>query len=91
MITESEIKERSKSCKSRLSSIQSGIEKVSKNKAQRFDKAEIQSPQSITLSRGCLKLAVNFPSDTMVKLQDGNNEKLLLGGDCFCRTMSKVY
>ncbi|RZB40077.1 uncharacterized protein BDFB_008224, partial [Asbolus verrucosus] len=44
-----------------------------------------KEPQSIVLSRGCLKLSVNFPSDTLVKLQEGSQEKTLVQGACNCK------
>lgn len=49
-----------------------------------------KEPQSIILSRGCLKLSVNFPSDTFVKLQDGTQEKVLAHGVCNCRNVTGV-
>ncbi|KAG5889806.1 hypothetical protein JTB14_031354 [Gonioctena quinquepunctata] len=45
----------------------------------------VKEPQSIVLSRGCLKLSVNFPSDTVVKFQEGNVEKFLMKGICNCK------
>ncbi|KAJ8942283.1 hypothetical protein NQ318_005601 [Aromia moschata] len=46
---------------------------------------EAKEPHSIVLSRGCLKLSVNFPSDTIVKLQKGNVEKTLISELCHCK------
>ncbi|KAL3281902.1 hypothetical protein HHI36_005107 [Cryptolaemus montrouzieri] len=43
------------------------------------------SPHRIVLSRGCLKLSVNFPLDTLVTLEDGNQNKLITGGLCNCK------
>ncbi|XP_060517986.1 uncharacterized protein LOC132696892 isoform X2 [Cylas formicarius] len=38
--------------------------------------------QKITLSRGSLKLSVNFPPDTTIKFDDGQFEKYLTRGHC---------
>lgn len=46
----------------------------------------LPSPQSIILNRGSLVLAVNFPSDTFVKLKDGCSEKLIIRGECQCKS-----
>lgn len=43
--------------------------------------------QSIILSRGDLRLAVNFPVDTLVKLKDGPAEKFILRSDCQCKAI----
>lgn len=43
-------------------------------------------PQNIILTRGCLKLSLNFPSDTVVKYQEGHTEKFLAKGVCYCKT-----
>lgn len=47
-----------------------------------------RATQSITLSRGCLKLSVNFPSDTFVKMQEGLHEKTLLQNVCNCKNLN---
>lgn len=43
------------------------------------------SPQSITVNRGALKLAVNFPSDAFVKFRIGHSQKQLMGEMCHCK------
>lgn len=40
---------------------------------------------NITISRGALKLAVNFPSDAFVKFRNGKKEKKLIGEMCYCK------
>nr|CAH7759829.1 unnamed protein product [Callosobruchus chinensis] len=42
-------------------------------------------PQNIVLSRGYLNLKINFPSDSTVKYQEGNVERILMKGICFCK------
>lgn len=42
-------------------------------------------PQSITISTGGLKLAVKFPSDAVVKFQNGHSENFLMNKMCGCR------
>ncbi|XP_045469929.1 uncharacterized protein LOC123677456 isoform X1 [Harmonia axyridis] len=42
-------------------------------------------PQKLVLTRGSLKLSVNFPVDTHVTFQDGNHNKLISGGFCQCK------
>lgn len=42
-------------------------------------------PQSITISKGGLKLAVNFPSDATVKFQNGHTEQFLMNKMCSCK------
>ncbi|XP_074029875.1 LOW QUALITY PROTEIN: uncharacterized protein [Leptinotarsa decemlineata] len=54
-----------------------------------FDQFRIKEPQRIVLSRGCLKLSVNFPSDTIVTFQEGNVEKFLMRGVCHCKLSPK--
>ncbi|EFA03364.1 hypothetical protein TcasGA2_TC013349 [Tribolium castaneum] len=53
-------------------------------------KFSAKEPQSIILRRGCLKLSVNFPSDTLVKLQKGTQEKVLVHGACNCRNVTGI-
>lgn len=50
----------------------------------------LSTPQSLSLSRGCLKLNVNFPSDTLVKFRSGTSQQLLFGQTCFCRNAAKA-
>ncbi|KAF5277735.1 hypothetical protein FQR65_LT03715 [Abscondita terminalis] len=50
----------------------------------------IQSPQSITLSRGSLVLEVNFPSDSFVQYKNGSNDKLIARGLCQCKNVAKA-
>ncbi|XP_018578253.1 uncharacterized protein LOC108916474 [Anoplophora glabripennis] len=54
-------------------------------KSDRRKKLSAKEPQSILLTRGCLKLYVNFPSDSVVKFQKGNVEKLLMKEACYCK------
>lgn len=42
-------------------------------------------PQSITLSRGNLEVALNFPSDTVVKFRSGFSENVLMNNLCRCK------
>ncbi|CAH0557142.1 unnamed protein product [Brassicogethes aeneus] len=44
--------------------------------------------QSLVITRGCLKLCVNFPSDTTVKFKQGNSERVLHGGWCCCKALT---
>jgi 3-mercaptopyruvate sulfurtransferase SseA len=60
---------------------------VDKRNASKFSAKE---PQSIVLRRGCLKLSVNFPSDTLVKLQEGNQERVLVQNTCNCKNVTGV-
>ncbi|XP_063932071.1 uncharacterized protein LOC135144056 [Zophobas morio] len=53
-------------------------------------KFSAKEPQSIILSRGCLKLSVNFPSDTLVKLNEGHQEKVLIDNVCHCKSVTAV-
>lgn len=48
-----------------------------------------RSPQKIVLTRGSLKLSVNFPSDTNVKLQQGALERVIMSGRCYCKNYSQ--
>lgn len=48
-------------------------------------KPVLNEPNCIILSRGSLQLSVNFPSDTSVKLQDGNKQRFVLKNLCSCR------
>lgn len=43
------------------------------------------APQSITISRGGLKLAVKFPSDAVVKFKNGHTENFLMNKMCMCK------
>uniref|UniRef100_A0A6P7GM58 Uncharacterized protein LOC114340512 n=1 Tax=Diabrotica virgifera virgifera TaxID=50390 RepID=A0A6P7GM58_DIAVI len=65
------------------------IHKVSsspkKSKNTRDRKFSAKEPHSIIFNRGCLKLSVNFPSDTTVKFQEGNIEKFLIRSVCYCK------
>lgn len=56
----------------------------------RRKKLSAKEPQSIVLTRGCLKLYVNFPSDTVVKFQKGNIEKLLMKEICHCKNSPTI-
>lgn len=49
-----------------------------------------KTPQSITISRGSLRLAVNFPSDATVKVKTGRIEKQITQGLCNCKSLSTV-
>lgn len=78
--------ERSKSCKSRIQTQQNKTEQT-KGKIN-LTLPQCLSPNSVIFKRGCLKLAVNFPTDTLVKLQEKNTHKILFGEDnCFCRNV----
>lgn len=46
-------------------------------------------PQKIILTRGSLKLSVDFPSDTNVKLQQGALERVIMSGRCYCQNYSQ--
>lgn len=81
--------ERTKSCKPRLQT--TAIEKFDKNNAKiKFSLPDSLSPTSVVFQRGSLKLAVNFPTDTTVKLKEKNTGKILLGRECFCRNVTKL-
>lgn len=45
----------------------------------------VKEPQTILLTRGSLKLALNFPSDAMVKFRKRNLETFLMRGICYCK------
>lgn len=76
----SKIKQRSASSKSlvplkkKSAKIENQIENAFKEK-------------SIILTRDDIKLAVSFPSDTLVKLKDGYTEKVLIAGSCHCKAI----
>ncbi|KAF2881357.1 hypothetical protein ILUMI_24800 [Ignelater luminosus] len=75
----------------RKPSVERGRSGKTLHKKVNLEKAakDIKSPQSIILSRGSLVLAVNFPSDTYVKFQEGSSEKLLMRGLCQCKNITK--
>lgn len=77
--------------KQRKPSVERGRSGKTLRKKVNVEKADkdIKSPQSIILSRGSLVLAVNFPSDTYVKFQEGSSEKLLMRGLCQCKNITK--
>lgn len=45
----------------------------------------VKSPHNITIKRGALRLAINFPSDAFVRLQSGPKEKRIMGDLCYCK------
>lgn len=53
-------------------------------KVNLFLKNSVKPAQSVTVSRGSLKLAVNIPADAFVKFQCGGKEKALMGL-CHCK------
>ncbi|KAJ8911178.1 hypothetical protein NQ315_006021 [Exocentrus adspersus] len=53
------------------------------NKTNR--RLNIKQPQYIALTRGCLKLYVNFPPDAIIKFGKDNVEKLLIKEVCHCK------
>ncbi|XP_044266112.1 uncharacterized protein LOC123012333 isoform X2 [Tribolium madens] len=86
---------RSKSVPPRQTEFVPGVPRVSKSapkpgKVAPKMKFSAKEPQCIILSRGCLKLSVNFPSDTLVKLQEGTQEKVLVHGACNCRNVTGI-
>lgn len=58
--------------------------KLVTKKPQKTDYLDHET-QSIILDSGCLKLAVKFPSDSMVKLKRGRREKILIRNACNCQ------
>lgn len=58
---------------------------VKTQKLKDMKKINVKEPQSIVLTRGCLKLSLNFPSDSMVKFRDKNQESFLMRGFCYCK------
>lgn len=74
--------ERTKSCKAR-------IENTNKQE-KRLSLQVCSSPTMVTFQRGSLKLAVNIPTDTTIKLHEKNTCKVLYGRDCFCRNVTKT-
>lgn len=61
-----------------------------RSKQKRDIKDALKPSQSITLYKGSLKLAVNFPSDATVKFQSGRREKCLMQGMCNCKIATTV-
>lgn len=55
------------------------------NLSKDIKKINTKEPQSIVLTRGCLKLSLNFPSDAMVKYRDRTSETFLMRGICYCK------
>lgn len=46
------------------------------------------SPRRITLTRGGLQLAVSFPANTTIRLEDGQLDRLLQREYCGCKALS---
>ncbi|XP_076267424.1 uncharacterized protein LOC143200705 [Rhynchophorus ferrugineus] len=61
------------------SKTEQNVKKIVQIKKEASSKS-FQNPHRISLSRGSLKLSLNFPIDTLVKL----NEKLILNNVCHC-------
>ncbi|XP_017774885.1 PREDICTED: uncharacterized protein LOC108561456 [Nicrophorus vespilloides] len=49
-------------------------------KMRSFEDCITNNPQKLVLTSGSLKLSLNFPSDTQIKLHSGPSEKVLIGG-----------
>lgn len=52
------------------------------------NKLDVNHPQCILLTSGNLELALNFPSDAVVKFREKNKETVLMNGLCFCKSPS---
>lgn len=52
-----------------------------------FKKIDLKEPQSIVLTRGCLKLSLRFPADAMVKFQEKTKETILMRNTCYCKNV----
>lgn len=57
-------------------------------KWKRNHQAEDISPRRITLTRGRLQLAVSFPANTTIRLEDGQLDRLLQKEYCGCKALS---
>ncbi|XP_044750796.1 uncharacterized protein LOC123311085 [Coccinella septempunctata] len=85
-------KNTSKSSPRRVKScVSKSFDEKREGKVQLREKSSIPStPQKLVLTRGSLKLFVNFPVDTLVTFQDGNHNKLISGGYCQCRKTERT-
>ncbi|KAK9888895.1 hypothetical protein WA026_001116 [Henosepilachna vigintioctopunctata] len=59
--------------------------KIEKYEGNRKKQLSSTSPHRLVISRGCLKLSVDFPIDTLVTFQEGNQSKNITGALCHCK------
>lgn len=62
-----------------------GMEEIKTVESKPRKNSITSSPQKLILTRGSLKLSVNFPVDTHVTFQSGKHNKLISGVFCQCK------
>lgn len=80
--------EKSNSAKNERVKCDAGASRHKQKNAHINKELVFKVPQSITISRGSLRLAVNFPSDATVKVKTGRTEKQITQGLCNCKSIS---